>query len=233
MKPQDLYKLPPIKVIGDDRGEYECFDGLGEIIELESVFEYKIKDLEKKFYIDYCFDGRRGAELASWWYKGKPFMIITTSGRENENTDSWITDHKTFFEVKEYIRSLAEPEEEEWKDCPLVENIPSLDKIYGHPFDYYYDKDLKLKYKEGDIVKATVKLYPHEHWNDEYKNKTVDVKAKIVSVYPMQPNHPYHLIMLDHGIKIDSKPPHKLKKGLKGMGSKATDDTIIGLWEDV
>ena len=115
MNAKEIYNLKPIFIKKDFWELKGCYANL--LPEIEE-FNCEMMDLntriETKYYVDYCFDGRRTWTLASIWFDSTPIMIIQRAGREgDDHYNRFITNVEGFHKMVKYIRSLIVDELDE------------------------------------------------------------------------------------------------------------------------
>ena len=198
MTAKQIYSLKPIKVTTDV--EVLTCTSITHIPELE--FEYIDENLnekvEIKYYVDYCFDGRRTWTLASVWYINKPVMIIQNAGREGDDCVSrFITNEKLYYKMVEYLKSLIQRKEEITDLLDENEENPSLTNFYSYSIEEFYDENYIPKYKVGDIVDIKIPKTPYTYISEDAE--MISAKAEILDVYKM-PYDSYRLMILDRKI---------------------------------
>lgn len=223
MRPKDLYKCPPISVTK------ECYALSRHIVDVDSCVDWeKNKYVELRHYANECFDGRRGWELFSVWFKHKPVMICQAAGRENDDhTDEFITHAKRYVQMKQYIMSISESgDEEEVDEVSVVADDPTITKFYNCELSQFYNPDgVKPKYKIGDTVIAMV---PENHLH--YDSKMVKARVKIERVARFNPTETYWGNQIDRGWKHNKNGSQKMVTmvGKGGVGATFNDDKILG-----
>lgn len=198
MTAKQIYNLKPTKVTRDI--EVLTSTSITHIPELE--FEYIDESLnekvEIKYYVDYCFDGRRTWTLASVWYINQPVMIIQNAGREGDDcVDRFITNEKLYYKMVEYLKSLIQRKEEITDLLDENEENPSLTNFYSHRLEEFYDESYIPKHKVGNIIEVKIpkKLYTYISEDAEM----ISCKAEILDVYNV-PYDSYRLKALDKKI---------------------------------
>ena len=191
MTANEIYNWEPIAV------SKEIY-GLMEFMDLDG---YLLKDdanelIETRSYIEHSFDGERSQVLYSVWFKGKPVMICQTAGRGGrDHRENFITDSSLYKEMVAYARTLMEIQEDDIYTIDPNESLDELRYFYGNDVLSFYDPSFTPKYKEGDIVRASVIV---DHLKMAYTNKQyIETRCKIQRVNPKSPSYTYHMVQLD------------------------------------
>ena len=186
MKAIEIYNLKPKTITKD----IYCLNGFyyNHVPEIDfSNIDYDLnKKIEIKYYVDYCFDGRRTWKLASVWYDDKPVMIIQNAGREgDDHHERFITDKNLYFDIIKYLQSLIISEEIEEELDDLIDEgieIDNLTNFYGHCLNEFYDNNFKPNYNVGEIIKImTPKENPRGFIFDD--TEMIEVDAEIIDIY--------------------------------------------------
>lgn len=145
--PRELYALKPIKTSTDP---YHLIN-----VHLSEGVPYAASNadanlaehglIEIRTLADECSDGRRTWTLETIWFKGRPVMVVNSSGRDgDEYHNRFITDRESFEDMVSYIRSFCnETQPEDRVSADTV--IPGMTEFYNATIHRYYDVDKQEK----------------------------------------------------------------------------------------
>lgn len=145
MKPSELYARKPEEVTTDITCLAGCYyNHMPEIENFDSV-RWNIVQPDGKLKIHiykyHSFDCRRFWQLAGVSFNDYMFMIIQNAGREgDDHSNRFITDMGAYRQAVNYIWSLIPPNEKDYKEYDVHEDIKGLDEFYGNKLDGYFDR---------------------------------------------------------------------------------------------
>lgn len=219
MKPSDIYSLEPINVsyclyfkimssleslYYDNGRKCTWFENLEDkfTAETEKIIESE-KKLACKIYM-YEESDSYGAMLFALFYDEKPFMVVKNYGKDMETYDNYLTDLSVLEEVKKYIDSFSLKTNNTFSIYNTDTDEKELDNIDSYLFEDYYQKNLILNYKEGDIVWAFIPLQYNYHKFIE-SDYFVLTRVKITNINKYNPTHSYDVFPIDLVYKWENR----------------------------
>lgn len=84
------------------------------------------------YYLDVCFDGRRGMTLGCIYFEGEPVLVFQQAGRENRDYKAhWIISRERKRAMTHWLMEFVE--DPDWEnETSLDEKIPELSYFYGN-----------------------------------------------------------------------------------------------------
>ncbi len=216
MTPREIYNLVPIRT---SKGIYlleKHFEDINFI-----AIKQEEGPIEVKYYANHSFDGERVWTMFSLWLNDKPFMICQEAGRGGRDyIKSFITDEQTYLRACDELRKLYKNKVDIFSSD---ENNVDLTEFYGCKLEHFYNKDLALRYKVGDIVEVMEYEVPTGY---DMNRPKIRVRVEIKQVYEFNPSESYF------GTQIDRRHDYKsgrivFDQGNGNIGSRFSEQEVL------
>lgn len=105
------------------------FDDEGAMRIAKMTGEFRID-----YYVNACFDGRRGIEMGCVFFMNEPVVVFQRSGRDMcEYTDEWLISRDRKVEVTKWLSKFLRSDGDDWpEEADLDEENPGLSFFYGY-----------------------------------------------------------------------------------------------------
>jgi hypothetical protein len=224
MKIGKLLASPPVKTTHD---LYDMERHMG--IEMwDFPDDAKNTEVEMRYYVDECFDGERGFEIVSIWFKGQAVMLSTRGGRGLSDTeDQAIIDDALYNAMHRYLDSLKKEDLEHLAIVDLDSNYDDLNFEYAQNtlHTFYNPEGVNPKYKVGDVVIAKV---PENHL--QFGSPAIETRVEIIEVRKYNPINTYSGVQLDRRWG-DGKLAREMitDVGNGGIGAHFPEKHVVGM----